>query len=544
MSAPQSLDDRWRAAVATAPDHPAVVDSRGARLSYAQVDDAAARIATWLRAVGVGPGDVVSVQLPNWAEFTCVTIACLRIGAVINPVLTAYREAELRYVLTRCRSRALIVPTRFRCTDYQGLALRLTAEQHHPVAVAVVEHEGASAAGAPTVASLLDQPRLPDELRTPGRGDDIATVLFTSGSEARPKGAMLSHTNVLSAELALASALEVDHRDRVFMPAPLGHATGYLHGLTLPYLVGGTSLLLDVPSGPGCLAMIRAERATCGMAAPSVVRCLLDACETDPSTAGMPDTLRFLGCGGSPVPRALARRALDHGVRLLSIYGSTESAPHTLTTPHDDLERVLTTDGRPVSGVEVRIVDPDTRLPLPIGEVGEEASRGQQVFRGYLGEPELTAAVLDDEGWYYSGDLARLDTDGYLRIVGRRKDVIIRGGENVSAAELELVLHDLPGISAAAVVAMPDARLGECACAFVVVDPGATAPDPAALRREFLSRGVAKYKIPARVEAVDALPLSPAGKVRKDVLRARAVALADIPASPVGARCPSEGAPT
>jgi acyl-CoA synthetase len=536
MTERRSLDDLWRAAVTATPDHTAVVDSRGTRLSYAQVDDRAARIATWLHGTGVRSGDVVSVQLPNWAEFTCVNVACLRLGAVVNPVLTAYREAELRHVLTRCRSRALIVPTRFRCTPYQELALRLAADQGRPVAVAVVEHEGARSAGAPTLAELLDLPPLDERLRTPGHGDDLATVLFTSGSEARPKGAMLSHRNVLSGELALAAALEVDHRDRVFMPAPLGHATGYLHGLTLPYLVGGTSLLLDVPAGPECLAMIRAERATCGMAAASVVRCLLDACETDPSTAGMPDTLRFLGCGGSPVPRSLARRALDHGVRLLSIYGSTESAPHTLTTPHDDLDRVLTTDGRPVAGVEVRIVDPGTHVPLPVGEVGEEASRGPQVFRGYLGEPELTAAVLDEDGWYYSGDLARLDADGYLRIVGRRKDVIIRGGENISAAELEQVLRELPGIREAAVVAMPDPRLGECACAFLVLDPGAPTPDPASLRPEFLRRGLAKYKIPARVEAVDALPLSPAGKVRKDVLRDRAAALVDVPASPVGTR--------
>lgn len=531
-----SLDDRWRAAVAQHPDHPAVVDSRGTRLTYAEADDRAARIATWLHARGVRAGDVVSVQLPNWAEFTCVNAACLRIGAVVNPVLTAYREAELRWVLATCRSRALIVPTRFRCTSYQGIAQRLAAEQDHPVAVALVEHEGERAQGAPTLDELRDVDPLADPWRTPGRGDDIATVLFTSGSEARPKGALLSHRNVLSGELAFAAALELGHDDRVFMPAPLGHATGYLHGLTLPYLIGGTSLLLDVPSGPDSLAMIRAERATCGMAAASVVTCLLDACELDPSTAGMPDSLRFLGCGGSPVPRALARRALDHGVRLLSVYGSTESAPHTLTTPRDDLERVLTTDGRPVEGVEIRIVDPQTHETLPVGEVGEEASRGPQVFRGYLGEPELTAAVLDRDGWYYSGDLGRLDQDGYLRIVGRRKDVIIRGGENISAAEIEQVLRELPGVREAAVVAMPDRRLGECVCAFLVCDPGAPAPDLAGLRREFLCRGLAKYKIPARVEVVGALPLSPAGKVRKDVLRARAAALVDPSASPVAAR--------
>lgn len=228
------------------------------------------------------------------------------------------------------------------------------------------------------------------------------------------------------------------------------------------------------------------------------------------------------------MPRSLAREALDHGVRLLSVYGSTESAPHTLTTPADDLERVLTTDGRPVPGVEVRVVDPVTREPLPVGEVGEAASRGPQVFCGYLDDPALTAAVLDADGWYYSGDLARLDADGYLRIVGRAKDVIIRGGENISAAEVEQVLRECPGVRDAAAVAMPDRRLGECVCAYLVLEPGVPAPDVPALREQFLARGLAKYKIPAHVEVVDALPLSPAGKVRKDVLRERAAALVPV----------------
>lgn len=522
------LDARWRRSVERSPGATAVVDSRGTRRTYAQVDDEAARLASWLHAAGVRAGDVVSVQLPSWAELTAVNAACLRLGAVVNPVLTAYGDAELRYALERCRSRALVVPTRFRGRDYQTSAVLLATELDHLLAVAVVEHDDAPAAALPTLAALARaHDPLPHALRTPGRGDDLAAVLFTSGSEARPKGVMLSHTNVVASEDGLAVALGVTAADRVLMPAPIGHATGYLHGLTLPYLVGATSLLVDVPTGASCREMVEAEGATCGMMAASVVTCLLDA-TGDPAALR---TLRFLGCGGSPVPRALARRALAHGVRLLSIYGSTESAPHTLTTPDDDLERVLTTDGRPVAGVEVRVVDPCTRRTLPRGAVGEQASRGPQVFLGYLGEPGLTAAVLDDDGWYYSGDLAWVDDDGYLRIVGRRKDVIIRGGENLSAAEIEVELRALPGVREAAAVAMPDRRLGEAVCAFLVLDPGTPAPGVADLRREFLARGLAKYKIPARVETVDALPLSAAGKVRKDVLRDLAARLATTPAT-------------
>ena len=525
-----SLDDYWALAVRAAPDADAVVDARGTRLTYAEVDDRAARIAAWLRASGVGPGDVVSVQLPGWAEAVCVNAACLRIGAVVNPLLTAYREAELRDALHRCRSRALIVPTRFRGADHEPLAAALAAELEHLVAVAVVPHNGRPATLLPDLAALVAaHDPLPDDARTPGRGEDVAAVLFTSGSETQAKGVLLSHDNVLSGERAFAAVLGVGPTDRVFVPAPPGHATGYLHGLTLPYLTGAAALLLDVPTGPASLAMIRAERATCGTAAASVVSCLLDAC---PPGEPLAPGLRFLGCGGSPVPRSLARRALDLGVRLLSVYGSTESAPHALTTPADDLERVLTTDGRPVPGVEVRVVDPVTRAPLGVGEVGEAASRGPQVFRGYLGEPALTAEVLDADGWYYSGDLAVLDADGYLRVVGRRKDVIIRGGENISAAEVELVLRERPEVRDTAVVAVPDRRLGEAVCAFLVLVPGTTAPDLEALREQFLARGLAKYKIPARVEVLDALPLSPAGKVRKDVLRDRAAALPPVRPTP------------
>ena len=518
-----SLADYWRLSVLAAPEQEAVVDSRGSRLTYAEVDDRAARIATWLHGHGIGAGDVVSVQLPSWVEMLCVDVACLRIGAVVNPVLTAYRERELLEVLTRSRSRALLVPTRFRGADLEPVAARLAVGLEHLVAVAAVAHNGRPATEVPDLAEIVaTHEPLPEDLRRPGRGEDVAAVLFTSGSEARPKGVLLSHDNVLSGERGFARVLGIGHGDRVLMPAPLGHATGYLHGLTLPYLVGATALLLDVPTGPSAVAMIRAEGATCGMAAASVVRCMLDSCAPGEPVG---EHLRFLCCGGSPVPRSLAREALDHGVRLLSVYGSTESAPHTLTTPSDDLERVLTTDGRPVPGVEVRVVDPVTREPLPVGEVGEAASRGPQVFCGYLDDPELTAAVLDADGWYYSGDLAQLDAEGYLRIVGRAKDVIIRGGENISAAELEQVLRGCPGVRDAAVVAMPDRRLGECVCAYLVLEPGAAAPDVPALREQFLARGLAKYKIPAHVEVVDALPLSPAGKVRKDVLRERAAAL-------------------
>lgn len=516
------LYDHWRLAVLAGPEREAVVDSRGHRATYAEVDERAARLAGHLRSAGVEPGDVVTVQLPNWAEFVVVNVACLKLGAIVNPTLPQHRFAEVRYQVGRCRSAALVVPTRFRSAEYGEQARRIAAECPHVRAVVAVENGGADAAGVPGYAAALEHDPLPEADCTPGRATDVAAVLFTSGSESRPKGVMLTHDNVLAGERAFIGDLGIVPADRMFMPAPLAHATGYLHGMTMPYLVGGTSVLLDVFSGADAVAMVNGERATCGMGATTIIRDMFDAADR---CGPFHDGLRFLCCGGAPVPRALVERALSTGVRLHSVYGATESAPHTLTRPGDRIDRVINTDGRPVTGTRIKVVDPRTRAELPPGVEGEEASRGPGVFAGYLDDPELTAAVLDADGWYYSGDLAVLDEAGYVRITGRIKDVIVRGGENISATEIEAVLAGHPSVKDVAVVAMPDPRLGECACAYVVLHPGAEPITLADVRRRFVEHEVARFKTPERVETIDALPMTSTGKVRKVELRARIAAL-------------------
>jgi acyl-CoA synthetase len=520
-----SLHDYWRLAVLAAPEREAVVDARGTRWTYAQVEDLAARLAGYLRDAGVRRGDVVSVQLPNWAEFLAVDIACLKLGAVVNPMLPQHRRTELSYRIGVCGSTALVTTTQFRSMDYRDLAAQLAAEEPTLRTVLAVTNRGLVDDRLTSFDEAAAHAPLPPDAWTPGRGTDVAAVLFTSGSEARAKGVLLSHDNVLAAERAFAYDLNIGYADRMFMPAPLGHATGFLHGLTMPYVVGATSVLLDVFNGPAALEMVNAERCTCGMAATSIICDLFDACD---ESGRCLESLRSLCSGGAPVPRQLLERALRLGVRLCSVYGSTESAPHALTRPGDPEERVVATDGRPVTGTQVKVVDPKTRRPVPQGVEGEEASRGPAVFLGYLGEPGLTDKALDADGWYYSGDLAVLDEAGYLRITGRIKDVIVRGGENISASEVEEIMRDHPDVKDVAVVAMPNPRLGECACAFVVQPPGAARLDLMGLREFFVGRGVAKYKIPERIELVDRLPMTPTGKVRKVELRNRIAAqLAD-----------------
>lgn len=516
-----SLHDYWRLAVLTAPEREAVVDARGTRWTYAQVEDLAARLAGHLRDAGVRHGDVVSVQLPNWAQFLVVDVACLKLGAAVNPVLPQHRHSELAYRIGACGSAALVMPTRFRSMDYRDLAARLADGQPTLRTALMVENRGAAAGRFASFDEAVAHDPLGPHDWAPGRGTDVAAVLFTSGSEARAKGVLLSHDNVLAAERSFAYDLGIGFADRMFMPAPLAHATGFLHGMTMPYVVGATSVLLDVFSGAAARDMVDTERCTCGMGATTIITELLDACD---ESGSCPRSLRSLCSGGAPVPRQLLERALRLGVRLHSVYGSTESAPHTLTRPDDPDERVVGTDGRPVTGTQVKIVDPKTRRPLPPGVEGEEASRGPAVFLGYLGEPSLTENAMDADGWYYSGDLAVLDEAGYLRITGRIKDIIVRGGENISATEVENLMRDHPGVKDVAVVAMPNERLGESACAYVVQPPGSSRLDLAELREFFVGRGVAKCKIPERIEIVDRLPMTATGKVRKAELRARIAA--------------------
>jgi len=528
-----SLYDYWRLALRTSPEKLAVKDSRGTSLTYEQVDQQASRIASYLLSRDVRRGDIVSVQLPNWSEYLSVNVACLKIGAVINPVLTNHRGAELRHILTMGGSKVLFMATCFRNTSNGDLASQMMSEFPRVGAVVMLENDGVTSGMLPSLDEVLDESApLAEDACTPGSAMDVVAVLFTSGSEARPKGVLLSHNNIIASERSFAYELGIGFNDRMFMPAPLAHATGYLHGLTMPFMVGGTSIMLDVFRGDTALAMIKEERCTCAYATASAVSDIFDACVGPESLS---PTLRFLCCGGSPMPRQLLRRAAAHGLRLYNVYGSTESAPHLMTTAADSEDRILNTDGRPVLGVEVKVVEPVSRNRVLAGIEGEEASRGPNVFLGYLGDPELTARVLDPDGWYYSGDLCVMDNDGYVRITGRMKDMIIRGGENISATEVESVIRDLPGVSAVAVVAMPNERMGECACAYLVMAPGAPNIDLRSLRDFFIERGVAKYKIPEWLEVVDALPMTPAGKVRRVELRQRIAAQIEAAASPAAA---------
>ena len=508
-----SLADYWQQTARAMPDKIAVVDNHGASYTYSALDHAASCLANWMLAKGIESGDRIAFQLPGWCEFTVIYLACLKIGAVSVPLLPSWREAELVWVLNKCQAKMFFAPTLFKQTRPVDLILPL--QNQLPQLQQIVGVDKLAPATSALSLSQIIADNTPLTTAITVHGDELAAVLFTSGTEGLPKGVMLTHNNILASERAYCARLNLTWQDVFMMPAPLGHATGFLHGVTAPFLIGARSVLLDIFTPDACLALLEQQRCTCMLGATPFVYDLLNLLEKQPADLS---ALRFFLCGGTTIPKKVARECQQRGIKLLSVYGSTESSPHAVVNLDDPLSRFMHTDGYAAAGVEIKVVD-DARKTLPPGCEGEEASRGPNVFMGYFDEPELTARTLDEEGWYYSGDLCRMDEAGYIKITGRKKDIIVRGGENISSREVEDILLQHPKIHDACVVAMPDERLGERSCAYVVLK----APHHSLSLEEvvafFSRKRVAKYKYPEHIVVIEKLPRTASGKIQKFLLR-------------------------
>ena len=508
-----SLADYWQQTARAMPDKIAVVDNHGASYTYSALDHAASCLANWMLAKGIESGDRIAFQLPGWCEFTVIYLACLKIGAVSVPLLPSWREAELVWVLNKCQAKMFFAPTLFKQTRPVDLILPLQNQLPQLQQIVGVDKLAPATSSLSLSQILADNTPLTTAITT--HGDELAAVLFTSGTEGLPKGVMLTHNNILASERAYCARLNLTWQDVFMMPAPLGHATGFLHGVTAPFLIGARSVLLDIFTPDACLALLEQQRCTCMLGATPFVYDLLNLLEKQPADLS---ALRFFLCGGTTIPKKVARECQQRGIKLLSVYGSTESSPHAVVNLDDPLSRFMHTDGYAAAGVEIKVVD-DARKTLPPGCEGEEASRGPNVFMGYFDEPELTARALDEEGWYYSGDLCRMDEAGYIKITGRKKDIIVRGGENISSREVEDILLQHPKIHDTCVVAMPDERLGERSCAYVVLK----APHHSLSLEEvvafFSRKRVAKYKYPEHIVVIEKLPRTASGKIQKFLLR-------------------------
>jgi acyl-CoA synthetase len=488
--------------------------TRPFRTTLGDVYERARGVAAGLRARGIGPGDVVAFQLPNWWEAAATFWGAATLGAVLVPVVHFYGPKELGYILEESGAKALVTADAFGHLDYLAGLETLRPALHHLDLVVVVPADpdavtlpaGTVAFDAVAVADPLDGP-------VPVDPDTPAVVGYTSGTTADPKGVVHSH-RTLTAEVRQLSEMQAKGDRPMLVGAPVAHAIGMLAGVLMPPHRAQPVNLMDVWEPQAVLdAMVEADL-TAGAGATFFCQSLLDAPGFGPQHV---ERMRHIGLGGAAVPAAFADRAEALGIGIMRSYGSTEHPSTTGSSWDTPREERNHTDGRPMAGVELRLVDDDGR-DVPAGEPGEIWSRGPDLFTGYT-NAALTKEAIDPDGWYASGDIGVLDERGCLTITDRKKDVIIRGGENVSAAEVEDVVARMDGVAEIAAVAAPDARLGEHVCAFIRLAPGAGAPDLVALRSHLDAAGLARQKWPEELRVVDDLPRTPSGKVKKYVLR-------------------------
>jgi acyl-coenzyme A synthetase/AMP-(fatty) acid ligase len=505
---------------AEVPKRVALVDDAGNRLTYAELHELSSRLAAALAERGVNPGDVVGVQLPNRVEASVVMCAIEKAGAIVCPMVHMYRDKELGYIADKTGMKAIFVPGTFRNFDHEGLALR-TAESVPTLSTVITLSEKPSDKALSTMSSLIDGSQDTTTFARPQIDPNaIAAVLFTSGTEADPKGVLHTHNTLLANNRALARVLSLGDQDGVFMASPVGHGTGYGFGLRLALFLGSKLTLLSAWEPKRAAEMISAEGSAYTHGATPFVMDLLDV----PGIKSDYDLskLRYFVSGGATIPPGLFGRIKETlGCDLLRLYGQTEGFMCTINRPGDAVDRLESTDGTALPGVELWAVDEDDR-PVPPGQPGSCVYRGPHRCVGFLKDNERALRSVTSDGRFRSGDIVVIDEEGYLTVSGRRKEVINRGGYKYSPREVEDVLATHSGVLRVAVVKMADPRLGEKACAFLVLRPGESLSLEQVVA--FLKEaGVAPFKWPERLETVDSLPMTASGKIQKFVLEAQLV---------------------
>ncbi len=467
-----------------------------------------------LRALGLGPGDVVAFQLPNWVDAAITFYACSMLGVTLVPIVHFYGPKELGFILRQSGARALVIVSSIGQRDYLADLATVRDGLREPRARSW--WWATSPATRPgTFASTTCARRS----RSTARRTSTPTARRSSATpRARRPTPRASCTR--TAPWAARCASSSDHQAMRDLPslvgAPVGHAIGMLGGLLCPLYSGRPIYMIDGWDPPTVLDAMVEEHIAAGSGSTFFFTSLLDSPGFGPEHV---ELMRFVGLGGSPIPNAVAERADALGISLVRSYGSTEH-PSITGSQHDaPKEKRIHTDGRPMAWVEIRTVDEDGR-DVEVGQPGEILSRGPDRFAGYT-DLALTAEAVDADGWFSTGDIGVIDADGYLTITDRVKDIIIRGGENVSAAEVEQLLAHMKGVAEVAVVAAPDERLGEHGCAFFRMQPGSAPPDLEALRAHLQEAGLTRQKWPEEIRIVDELPRTPSGKIQKFVLRQR-----------------------
>jgi acyl-CoA synthetase (AMP-forming)/AMP-acid ligase II len=511
---PRTFADEMRSGAARFPNARMIFhsDEHPAEATLAEMHAQSLRLASALRALGLGPGDVVAIQVPNWLEGALVFQAAMLLGVVTLPIVHIYGPAEVGFVLRQSGARAFICPARWRHIDYLARLEQLDRSTLPGLEHVIVIGERAPAGGLPWDALLARAtPQFAPPTVSP---DDVCMLIYTSGTTADPKGVQHTHNTLLAEVRGVRRTLEAGEPGTNLAAFPAGHIAGVL-GLARLYVHGSSTVLMDAWNADHAAEIIERHRIASTAGTPFFLIGLLDAAER-----AKRDITSLAGymVGAASVPPAVVERAELAGVRTYRAYGSSEHPTITSGSPDEPLAKRATTDGKLTPNNELRIVDDDGR-DLPAGSAGEIVSRGPELFVGYRDE-RLDLDSFLPGGWFETGDIGVLDADGFLTITDRKKDIIIRGGENISSKEVEDVLARHPAVGEVAVVATPDPRYGERVCAFVIPRAGALL-GLADVQKHFAAAGIAKQKTPERLELVSDLPRTASGKVKKFELRKR-----------------------
>jgi fatty-acyl-CoA synthase len=518
-----TIGDNFDRTVAARPQHEALVEvATGRRWTYQQLRAEVDALALGLIDAGVVKGDRVGIWAPNMAEWTMVQYATAKIGAILVNVNPAYRTHELEYVLRQAGISLLVSARTFKTSDYVAMIDAVRANCPELRSVVLI--------GSPGWDALLEAGRRgPAELLAERQAalspDEPINIQYTSGTTGFPKGATLSHHNILNNGYLVGQLCGYTPADRVCIPVPFYHCFGMVLG-NLACTSNGATMIIPAPAfdPAATLEAVASERCTSLYGVPTMFIAELNHPDFESYDLS---SLRTGIMGGSPCPVEIMKQVISRmGMTEVTIcYGMTETSPvSTQTRTDDSLDRRVSTVGLVHPHLEVKIVDPETGLTVPRGEPGELCTRGYSVMLGYWNEPDKTAEAIDPARWMHTGDLAVMDSDGYLNITGRIKDMVIRGGENIYPREIEEFLYTHPDILDAQVVGVPDVKYGEELCAWVKIRPGAE-PLTAEKLREFAAGRLARYKVPRYVIVVDEFPLTVTGKVRKLEMREKSVGL-------------------
>ncbi|MCZ6592967.1 MAG: AMP-binding protein [Alphaproteobacteria bacterium] len=504
----KTLADLLDEQLARDPDRVLIIQG-DSQMSARDINIQARALASALQQRGLVAGDVISCQLPNWPEAVVVDMAAAMLGLVTNPIIPIYRDVEVAYILKDAGTKVFFIPTEFRNFDYVAMVERHRGELPDLAHVATVR---GTAPGCIAFDELLGDGVVFE--RPAVDPNAVKLIMYTSGTTGRPKGVLHSHNTIDTENQAFSKFLGLDQDDVILMPSPLTHITGYLYGIQLPIVLGAPAVLMEMWNAKVAADLIDSHGVTFTIAATVFLQELTEFARINDRPL---PSLRYFPCGGAPVPPEIIFNAHKSFARCVCArcYGSTEAPTVTLGVNSREQERLGAATEGLVVGHEIKLVD-EKGVPVPVGVEGEIITRGPELCLGYA-DPAHNEA-FDDEGYFHTGDLAVMTADDCLVITGRSKDLIIRGGENISPRGVEDALHEHPAVYEAAVVAMPHPRMGETGCAYIVLAEGATLTF-----KDMISAldntGMAKQKYPERLEIINAFPRTAAGKIRKNVLR-------------------------